>query len=74
MPKILHQRARCIGCNLCFEIWPVRWRVSRVDGKCTLIDGFEKKGVWQVTISKDEIWHNQKAASACPVKIITIVK
>lgn len=74
MPKVLHQRAKCIGCNLCYEIWPVRWRISRQDGKCTLVDGKEKKGVWQVEISKDEIAQNEKAAQACPVKIIQIIK
>ena len=74
MPKILQHRARCIGCNLCYEIWPLRWRISRADGKCTLIDGIEKKGVWQAVISEDELPPNQKAAQACPVKIIRITK
>jgi ferredoxin len=74
MPKILHQRAKCIGCNLCYEIWPLRWRVSRTDGKCTLIGGIDKKGIWQVTISEDEVSFNREAAKACPVKIIEIIK
>ena len=74
MPKILHQRGKCIGCNLCYEIWPVRWRISRTDGKCTLVDGIEKKGIWLAFISDDEVLYNQKAALACPVKIITIIK
>jgi ferredoxin len=52
----------------------VRWRISRTDGKCTLIDGIEKKGIWQALISEDELSQNQKAAQACPVKIIRIVK
>ena len=72
MPKILHYRSKCIGCNLCFEILPARWRMSRTDGKCTLVGGIEKKGVWQCTISDDELPANQKAAKACPVKIIRI--
>ena len=74
MPKILHQRGKCIGCNLCYEIWPVRWRISRADGKCTLVDGIVKKDMWQVVISEDEVGHNQKVAHACPVKIITVIK
>lgn len=73
MPKILHHRGKCIGCNVCYEIWPVRWRMSRADGKCTLVGGIEKKGVWQVTISDGEQAINLKAAAACPVKIIRIV-
>ena len=74
MPKVLHQRARCIGCNLCFEIWPLRWRMSHIDGKCTLVNGTEKKNIWQVIISEDEVPYNQKVALACPLKIITIIK
>ena len=74
MPKIFHHRSKCIGCNLCFEIWPVRWRMSRADGKCTLVDGTEKKGIWQAVISEDELSQNKRAARACPVKIITIIK
>ncbi len=74
MPKILHQRGKCIGCNICFEIWPVRWRMSRQDGKCTLVDSTEKKGIWQALISNDELAINKKAAQACPVKIIKIIE
>lgn len=74
MPKILHYRNKCIGCNICYEIWPVRWRLSRVDGKCTLVNGIAKKGVWQTNISTDEVAVNEKVASACPVKVIRIVK
>jgi ferredoxin len=73
MPKILHHRIKCIGCNLCYEIWPVRWRMSRNDGKCTLVDGQEKKGVAQVVVSADELEINLKVADACPVKIIRVV-
>jgi ferredoxin len=48
--------------------------MSHADGKCTLVGGIEKKGVWQVTISDDEQAINLKAAAACPVKIIRIVQ
>lgn len=74
MAKILHHRNKCIGCNLCHEIWSLRWRMSRVDGKCTLVDSIEKKGVWQAIISEDELAQNVKAAQACPVKIIRIIE
>lgn len=74
MPKILHHRNKCIGCNICYEIWPLRWRLSRADGKCTLVDGAEKKGVWQLVISADELAINHKAAEACPVKVIRVME
>lgn len=73
MPKILHHRGKCIGCNLCYEIWPHRWRISRTDGKCTLVGGVEKKGVWQADISNDELDINLRVADACPVKIIRVI-
>lgn len=73
MIKILHQRNTCIGCNLCYEIWPLRWRISRADGKGTLVGGIEKKGVWQASVSEDELEMNMRVMNACPEKIIQIV-
>jgi ferredoxin len=43
-----------------------------VDGKCTLVGGVEKRGIWQAAISSDEVPFNEAAANACPVRIITI--
>jgi ferredoxin len=48
--------------------------MSRTDGKCTLVEGVEKKGVWQVVISDDELGPNRRVAGACPVKIIKIIQ
>jgi len=48
--------------------------MSRADGKCTLVDGMEKKGVWQAVIPDAEMPMNEKAAAACPVKIIRLVR
>ncbi|MHB8402007.1 MAG: hypothetical protein ACYDCN_08335 [Bacteroidia bacterium] len=42
MIRITQQRAKCIGCNACVEAAFYRWRISRKDGKCTLIGGKEK--------------------------------
>ena len=74
MPKILHHRGKCIGCNICHEMWPVRWRMSRTDGKCTLVNSLDKKGVAQAVISADELDINLKVADACPVKIIRVIR
>ncbi|MDN5204395.1 ferredoxin [Fulvivirgaceae bacterium BMA10] len=72
MVIITHQREKCIGCNYCVELAFQRWRMSKKDGKCTLIDGVEKKGFYTVRVQDDELEENQKAANACPVKIIRI--
>jgi ferredoxin len=71
--RIIHQRAKCIGCNACVEAVPHRWRISKRDGKCTLVGGKDKKGYFSVMIDKDEYEANVTAAKNCPVKIIKVV-
>jgi ferredoxin len=74
MIRIIQQRAKCIGCNACVEAAFNRWRVSRKDGKCTLVGGVEKKGFYQVVVDDHELDDNLRAAANCPVKIIQINK
>lgn len=74
MIRIIQQRAKCIGCNACVEAADYRWRVSRKDGKCTLVGGVDKKGFFQVTVDDHELEDNIKAAANCPVKIIQVTK
>ncbi len=73
MPKLIHYRNRCIGCNACVEIAFERWRMSKKDGKAVLLGAVEKKGIYQVTITEYERAANQQALEACPVKIIQLV-
>lgn len=70
--KIIQQRVRCIGCNACVEAAPQRWRISRKDGRCTLVDGVEKKGFFATTIDASELDENRKAMRNCPVGIIQV--
>jgi ferredoxin len=70
MIQIIQHRIKCIGCNACVEAAPDRWRISRQDGKCTLIGAIDKKGILTVKVNNDEWEANQKAAFNCPVKII----
>ena len=72
MPKVLHFRKNCIGCNACVEIAYHRWRMSKKDGKSVLLGAVEKKGIYQVEILPDEYDENVRAAAACPVKVIQI--
>jgi ferredoxin len=74
MIRITQQRAKCIGCNACVEAAHHRWRISRKDGKCTLVGGIEKKGFFSVLVGDDEWEDNQMAAKHCPVNIIKIEK
>lgn len=74
MITITQQRAKCIGCNACVEAAKFRWRVSRTDGKCTLIGAKEKKGFYMITVGDDEWDENVIAAKNCPVRIIKVSK
>jgi len=69
---ITQQRAKCIGCNYCVELAYNRWRMSKKDGKATLIGGVNRKGFYTVKVREDELEENIKAAEACPVKIIHV--
>lgn len=72
MFKIVHYRQKCIGCNACVEVAPYRWRISKKDGKSTLIESTEKKGIYRTQVSDDELNENILAAQNCPVRIIKI--
>lgn len=72
MVIITQQRNKCIGCNYCVELAYNRWRMSKKDGKATLIGGLNRKGFYTVKVREDELDENIKAAEACPVKIIHV--
>lgn len=70
MIRIVQHRYKCIGCNACVEADKYRWRISKKDGKSTLIGGTEKKGWFSVVADDDEIPAVEAAMQHCPVNII----
>jgi ferredoxin len=72
MVIITHQREKCIGCNYCVELAYTHWRMSKKDGKATLIGGVNKKGFYTSKVDDSEYIENEKAAVACPVNIIKV--
>jgi len=74
MIRITHQRNKCIGCNYCAEVAPSRWYMDNSDGKVTLIDSEEKKGIFTTVTTDDEYGENMEAAELCPVNIIRVEK
>ncbi|KXK43730.1 MAG: ferredoxin [Bacteroidetes bacterium OLB11] len=74
MVIITHQREKCIGCNYCVELAFQRWRMSKKDGKVTLISGVNKKGFYSTKVGDEELEDNLKAAQACPMNIIQVKK
>lgn len=67
------QREKCIGCNYCAEFAPEYFRMSKKDGKSVLLKSTEKKGFYTLKTSIPESFELcEKAAKACPVKIISV--
>lgn len=74
MVRIIQQRVNCIGCNACVEAAAYRWRVSKRDGKCTLVGGINKRGFYSIVVGDDELEDNERAARNCPMNIIQVQK
>ena len=75
MTIITLQRPKCIGCNYCAELAPDFFRMSKKDGKSTLLHAREKKGFHTArTPFDDALPPLEAAAKACPVKIIRLTK
>ncbi|MFN8244084.1 MAG: ferredoxin [Ferruginibacter sp.] len=72
MPKIIHYRNKCIGCNICFELQPGLWRMSKKDGKATLLKARHTKDVYILPIPPSQEDKTREVAKACPVKIIRV--
>jgi len=73
MVIITLQRSKCIGCNYCVEAAPEYWRMSKKDGKCTLVHSVNKKGFHTLkTLDDSAFEQNNKAGEICPVKIISV--
>lgn len=73
MQKIIHYREKCIGCAVCFEMQPDIWRMSKKDGKATLLRATDKKSIFILPIHPSMEELTAEVAKACPVKIIKIV-
>lgn len=72
MTKIIHYRGKCIGCGICAEVQPGLWRMSKKDGKATLVKATARKDVFVLLITDDMQHQTSELAKACPVKIIKV--
>lgn len=73
MSKIIQYRNKCIGCAVCYEQQPELWRMSRKDGKATLLKSVNKKEVFVVNVTEAQIAKAKQVAAACPAQIIRVV-
>ena len=72
MIEIVQYRSKCIGCNACVEASATHTRMSRKDGKCTLVGGKNNKGIYITVVNDDEYEQALQAAKNCPVNIIKV--
>jgi len=74
MPKIIHFRNKCIGCNSCVEHAPEFWIISKEDGKSNLHASSVKGEVYIRKIEHHEVEKNKHAEKDCPVHIIKVIE
>ncbi len=73
MPKLVQYREQCIGCGICQEMQPDIWRMSKKDGKATLMNAQQKKNVHILSIPDFMLEISQKLIEACPARIIKLM-
>ena len=74
MPKIVHYREKCIGCNSCVELAPKFWEISDEDGKSNLKGSTFKRNCYVLKIDDIDLEKNELASRDCPARIIKIEK
>jgi len=72
MPKIIHQRKKCISCGACAAVCPKFFEMNEKDGLATLKNS--KKIGKDFELRVDKVDCLKDAAEMCPVKIIKIKK
>lgn len=70
MVKVIHYRAKCIGCAYCVEMAPEFWRMNQEDGRCDLLGSEKCANRFELELFDDEVQKNQRAADICPGKCI----
>jgi len=72
MPKLIHYRDNCIGCGICYEMQPTLWRMSKKDGKASLVKAIQKRNVYILDINEQDAIASQATVVACPVNVIKV--
>lgn len=72
--KIVHFRKDCIGCNSCVNIAPQSWVMDAEEGKAMLVGAKKKKDLYVAELFDCDLDANERAAKACPMRIIQINK
>jgi ferredoxin len=70
MPKIIHQRKKCIGCGSCAAVCPKFFEMSKEDGLSTLKNAKKVGESFELEVEKFDC--AKEAAELCPAKIIEL--
>ena len=70
MPKIIHERSKCVRCGACVSVCPEMFEMSPKDGRAILKNSEEKDGAYELKTEKIDCI--KEADDICPVKIIGI--
>ncbi|MBE2246639.1 MAG: ferredoxin [Candidatus Competibacteraceae bacterium] len=73
MCKIIHFRNKCIGCGACHDLHPDLWRMSKKDGKATLVRAIEKKQTFILDYPTAHAQSFKELVACCPVRIIKVI-
>ena len=71
MPKIIHNREDCIGCNMCVSEAPGTWEETD-DGKPMLKGSTKNNGDYEKEVTEEEAKKNKEVAENCPVDVIKV--
>lgn len=72
MPKIIHQREKCIRCGACAIACSDFFKMNKKDNLADLKKSKKVKNNFELTIESKDIDCAKKAANTCPVKVIKI--
>ncbi len=70
MVKIIHQRKKCIGCEVCVLVCPDFFEMDSKDNLARLKNSKETKDYFELEVENVDCIKD--AAAMCPVKIIKI--
>jgi ferredoxin len=69
MPKVIHEREKCIGCGACAAVCPDFWEMGD-DGKSVLKGGKKAGSNFELTVK--DAGCCKDAESTCPVQCIHV--
>ena len=69
MPKIIHERDKCIGCGACTAVCPKFWEMGN-NGKSVLKGGKKKGKNFELDLKNAAC--NKDAEASCPVQCIHV--